>query len=94
MKYPTFADIPKIVIDQLSPTDCNTDAERALILKTVNAVLAAGIIPAEVKRITAQAEAMEAWQEEIGNTRVRHLEAMGLWTRIAVALDKIAGIES
>lgn len=88
--YQTYALIPKSIIDRLPVTDTNTEAERALILRVVNATLTAGVYTAEVQRIRAQQEAMEAWQNDIGNAPARYATTAGLLTRIAVAVEKMA----
>ena len=89
--YQTYAEIPRSVIDRLPVTDTNTEAERALILRTVNAVLAAAVLAAEVNRIRAQEEAMRAWQDDIGQWPARHHVTVGLLTRIARALEISTG---
>jgi hypothetical protein len=92
LKYNIYAEIPRSIIDHLAVTDTNTEAERALILRTVNAVIAAAVQVDELKRIRAQAEAMEAWQADIGKFGERHAVMAGLLTRIARGVEKIANI--
>lgn len=92
--YQTYAEIPRSIIDRLPVTDTNTETERALILRVVNATLAAGVYTAEVNRIRAQEEAMRAWQDDIGNAPARYAVTAGLLTRIAVAVEKIAGMDN
>lgn len=92
-KYNIYGEIPRAITDLLPTTDTNTEAERALILRTVNAVIAAAVQVDELKRIRAQAEAMEAWQNDIGKFAERHAVMAGLMTRIARGVEKIAGIE-
>lgn len=91
--YQSYADIPRSVIDRLPVTDTNTEAERALILRTVNAVVAAAIQAAELKRIRAQEEAMQAWQNNIGAAPAQFATIAGLLTRIARAMELSAGMK-
>lgn len=97
--YPTYADIPAAVLDRLPATDKNTDAEKALILRTVNAMVGAALSDdlkaQEQKRLavlTLQERVLVKQNEVWVQAFSQHNQQIMLMQRIARALEKQAGI--
>lgn len=97
MRYQTYADIEPKVLDRLSVTDKNTEAERALILRTLNAFADTAIMEEVLlqerarTRVLLLQEIVLSKQNEIWiQSLSQHSQQTMILQRIARALEVLA----
>jgi len=98
MRYATFADIEPKVLDRLSLTDRNTDAERELIRKALNAFADTAILDEVLLQERARTRVLllqekvlakqhEVWVQSLSQNSQQTM----ILQRIARALEVLAG---
>lgn len=98
MRYQTYADIEAKILDRLSLTDRNTDAERQLILKTLNAFADTAIMEEVLLQERARTRVLLLQERILGRQLVEYSDTLSqqrqqtdLLQRIARALETLAG---